>query len=310
MIASLPATVRLLTFHCNKPEFIQLQCETFQKFVEDDYELIVINDAKTQELEQAIEKMCDRYHVRCVRYLQEWHLSDPLNLRILEWLQNPQIYSYHAFFERRIACIANQPSVRHSHVLQYALENFGYHHDDIIALIDGDVFPIRPINIRKLLGDRDIVAVRKRLPGDVDDPLTRDQIDYLWVTFVAFHPRKIPDVRDLQFQVDLIQNKIHDTGSATYHYLQNHPDLSLTLFPRSSSQQLGRFAPRILEKMGFNPREIQFIKGMPEGQFVEVYVDHKLLHFCNSCWDHWGYQQKTRYVKQFIDEIIGGEDET
>ncbi|HEV7738586.1 MAG TPA: hypothetical protein VGO47_14595 [Chlamydiales bacterium] len=298
------AKIRLLTFHCNKPQFLELQCATFSKFLEDEYELIVINDAKTPALEKKIKSVCDSHGIQCVRYEPEWHAKAPLTSRILDWLHNPRVYSLHYFYEKTKDCIADQPSVRHSHVIQYALERFGYDHDDIIALVDGDVFPIRSMNIRQLLKDRDIVAVQKRLPNDPEDPLTKAQIDYLWVTFAAFDPRKIPSPRELQFQVDVIDGVIHDTGSASYHYLVSHPNLRVDLHPRYVSNALAKFmVPELLEK-GFSSQEIQFIKTLPSRHFVEFYINHCLLHFANSCWDHEGYQEKTWYVNNFIDQLL------
>lgn len=298
------AKVRFLTFHYNKPEFIKLQYETLAKFVQNDYELIVINDAKSPALENEIELMCKQYGIPCIRYEQSWHQQEPLNFLILDWLNNPDIYSYHFFNENTIECIANQPSVRHSHVICYALEKFGYDHDDIVVLLDGDVFPIRPIDVRELLKDRDIVAVRKRLPESSADPLTIDKIDYLWVTFAAFNPSKIPNARELQFQVDLINNKIHDTGAASYHYLAQYPYLKFTLFPRYSSHSLAQLGLNELIRMGFRQNEIDFIKKLPSRHFVEFYVGHRLLHFSNSCWDHPGYQEKTAYVQEFINKLL------
>lgn len=302
--ADLSAKIRIITFHCNKPEFLELQAKTFSKFMQNDYDFIVINDAKTEALEKDIRKICDAYGIQCVRYDPSLHETDPLNFRILDWLHSPDIYSLHFFEEKTIKCISNQPSVRHSHLIQYALTMFGYGHNDIVAIVDGDVFPIRPFNIRHLLENRDIVAVRKRLPENEDDPLTKAQIDYLWVTFAAFNPKKIPDAKELQFQVDLIGDVIHDTGAASYHYLISHPEVSVSLFPRVSSQSLAPLTKHALKQQGFKSHEINFIKSLPSRHFVEFYADHKLLHFSNSCFDLPGYREKMLYVETFVNKLL------
>ncbi len=49
-IAPLSAKVLLFTFAYNRPELIELQYKTFKKFLLDDYELIVINDAKSPDM--------------------------------------------------------------------------------------------------------------------------------------------------------------------------------------------------------------------------------------------------------------------
>ena len=67
------AKVRFLTFHYNHPEFIEIQYQTFQKFMMDDYELIVFNDAKDPKFEIAIRETCEKYGIPCIRFQQEWH---------------------------------------------------------------------------------------------------------------------------------------------------------------------------------------------------------------------------------------------
>lgn len=83
------ATVRILTFHYNQPEFIEIQYKTLKKFLMDDFELIVFNDAKTPENEKGIENICNEHGIKCVRFKPEWHLIDPLNIYLQECLQEP-----------------------------------------------------------------------------------------------------------------------------------------------------------------------------------------------------------------------------
>ena len=56
--------------------------------------------------------------------------------------------------------IRENPSVRHFHVIDYALEHYGYDHDDIIVIMDGDNFLIKPLSIRELLGRNDIIGFK------------------------------------------------------------------------------------------------------------------------------------------------------
>jgi hypothetical protein len=140
--------VRILTFHCNQANFIELQYRCLEKFLLDDYELIVFNDASTWENEQAIRETCDRLKIECIRFEPEWHLIDPLNDKIKEWLEDPTLQDA-AFLDIPLEAVPNQGSVRHSHVIQYALDPYGYAHDDALAIMDGDAFFIRSVSLKQ-----------------------------------------------------------------------------------------------------------------------------------------------------------------
>lgn len=92
------AKVRILTFHYNKPDFIELQHRCLQKFMLDEYELIVFNDAATEENERAIRETCESLGIECVRFQPKWHLTSPLNWKIKQWLKSPTTYQLHDHF--------------------------------------------------------------------------------------------------------------------------------------------------------------------------------------------------------------------
>ena len=68
------AKVRILTFHYNRPDFLEYQMRAFQKYLLDDYEVIVFNDAKDAGNECAIRSFCEEHGILCVRFEPEWHL--------------------------------------------------------------------------------------------------------------------------------------------------------------------------------------------------------------------------------------------
>ena len=153
------AKIRILTFHCNQSDFIELQYKTLIKFLKDDFELLVFNDAITKENEQSIEDICNKYQIKCIRFQQEWHLTDPLNCYLKMRLEEPStIGTWGWNASTSIEEIGNNPSVRHNHVIQYALDHYGYDHDDMVVIMDGDNFLIKPLSIRELLNSNHIIA--------------------------------------------------------------------------------------------------------------------------------------------------------
>lgn len=295
----LSAKVRILTFHFNKPEFIVLQHKSFQKFMLDDYEIIVFNDANSLENEGAIEQTCKELGIKCVRYQPEWHETDPLNLQMKEWLDNPEIYS-HIGFNRYpegvdIKGIYGQPSIRHCHVIQYAMDNYGYDHDDVVAIVDGDAFPIRPISLRGMLRNYDIFGIERLI--------TEENVSYLWVPFIAFQPKNLPNVRELKFSVSLISSKIYDTGAATYHYLKKYPGVRVKKYLGSSSTGYHHWNHAQLRQAGFTDAEAMLIKNLPWPQCVEFHIENHVLHFGGSSFALDGHMTKADWVANFINKI-------
>jgi hypothetical protein len=298
--SALFAKIRFLTFHYNKPEYIELQYKTFNKFLLDDYELIVFNDAKNPELVKAINTTCRNLGIMCVRYEQLWHERNPLNDQVLKWISDPTINSHLNFSEIKIESIRSQPSIRHCHVIQYALENYGYNHDDIVGILDGDCFLSRPLSIKDLLGDNHIAGIQKYF--------VEEEIDYLWVPFIIFNPQKIENKDDLKFHVDIINGRLHDTGAHTYHFLKNNPAIRCQKYQGNNSSGFYHWTDQQISSSGFSEREIKFIrdleaiKGFPWPITVEFHVQNHFIHLGNSSFDLPGHQDKEKCIYDFLIE--------
>lgn len=295
------AKVRILTFHFNKPDFIELQYKSFKKFLTSDFELIVFNDAALPTKEREIQEMCDKYSIQCVRFQPEWHLSDPLNHYLKSRLDNPSIYS-HVGGLNSLADIAKQPSVRHCHAIQYALDHYGYNHDDLVIIIDGDAFPMRPLNLKKMLHKHDIAGIQKLI--------SYENVDYLWVVFVAFDPRKIPNPTSLKFHMDVIGDKMYDTGAHSYHYLANNPTVRVNKVLGEASSGFYHWTTEELVANRFKRSEVELIQSLPRAECVEFHMDRRILHFGASSFGLEGHDQKSHCVTEFINKITSSQSST
>jgi hypothetical protein len=298
----LTAKVRLLTFHCNRPDFIELQHKCCEKFILDDYELIVFNDARTSEMEQQIREICQEFEIQCIRFEPEWHFTDPLNLKIKKWVDDPINNSHIGFNKMRtipnLFEIADQPSVRHSHVIQYALDHFGYNHDDLVALIDGDLFPVRHVSLRDLLEGYDMIGIERWSP--------QPNVGYFWVPFVAFNPKTLPNITSLQFNVSLIGNFLHDTGAQSHYYLRDNPTIKAKKFPYKASTEYKHWSDSAMRQDGYKDAEIGLIRNLPSSEAVEFHIGKNFLHFGASSFELMGHQIKSYYVDQFLTQILIG----
>ncbi len=297
----LSAKVRVLTFHFNMPEFIEMQHKCLEAFLVDDYEMIVFNDSPFPHHEQAINDVCQRLGIQCIRYNQEWHLTDPLNHQIKGWLEDPNVYS-HLVFNRESNCritldqIAKQPSVRHAHVIQYALDHFGYDNDDLVVIMDGDAFFIREVHLREIMSEVPLIGALKSI--------WYEDMDYLWVPFIVFDPARLPNLRDLRFNPSVIGRKLHDTGAQTHQYLTDNPEVWHIDFEQDLSTYYRDRSVEDLQSIGFTGHEAWFLRTFPRTQRVEFYMNHSVLHFGSSSFELEGHKEKALKVREFLEQIV------
>ena len=83
--------ILIITHAYNRPEFIEIQHKTFQKFLADEYEFVVFNDARTDAMANQISEACQTNGVRCIRIPQEIHTRPYLPRRPGDPLQRANI---------------------------------------------------------------------------------------------------------------------------------------------------------------------------------------------------------------------------
>jgi glycosyltransferase involved in cell wall biosynthesis len=289
---SLHAKIRLLTFHFNRPDFIEIQAKAFKQFMQDDYELIVFNDGGSGNKE-AIEEMCHKLQIQCIRFEPEWHETAPLNELIYQMFQDP---SYQGGLLGPGKPLSQHPSVRHCHVIQYALDHFGYNHDDIVAIVDGDLFPIRPLYLRQLLAYYQMIGIERPVSGcDM----------YLWSPFIALDMPKLPDKEDLRFHVDLIDGYIQDSGAHSYHYMRRHPEVPVRKYKMDSSRSFVGWDENLLKwHHNFTDEEIELTNALSTEHAVEFHMEHRLMHYGTSSFSDFLNSVKSDCVKSFFKELL------
>lgn len=85
------ANVLVITHSYNRPDFIEIQHRTFQKFLRDDFQFVVFNDAASEEMKSKIEDVCARLGIRCICIPQEIHAAPYLAREPNDDYQNPAV---------------------------------------------------------------------------------------------------------------------------------------------------------------------------------------------------------------------------
>ena len=289
---SIAAKVLLITHSYNRPDFIEIQHQTFKKLLHDDYELVVFNDAPDHTMMNRISAMCARYDIRCIRIPQEIHTRPYLPRVPHDNLQ--------------------QTNIRHANCVQYSLDTIGFDHDGIVFILDSDMFLIRPFSISEYMKDKDIAAFIKRAPNSVY---------CLCPALCILSMNKLPHKQTLNFNCGTINGSPADSGGWTYYYLIKHPEVTvkqvdvlyshqLLLEDKHINQPANNSVPdnskiAFYTNLGFNDHEINFLLKKPDT--FEFYLDHYFLHYRDGSNDthqspHY-HTHKFQVFSEFINTI-------
>lgn len=287
------AKVLFITHSYNRPEFIEMQHKTFKKFMLDDYEYVVFNDARDENFMQKINATCAQNNIRCIRIPQDIHTRPYLPRNPGDNLQ--------------------QANIRHANCVQYSLDALGFDHDGIVCILDSDMFLIRSISLESYMADKDIASFMKRAPS---------KIFCLCPAFCILNMKTLPDKKSLNFNTGKIHGWPVDSGGFTYFYLINHPELRVKSASSLYSHQLflgdthlNRLADHSIpkevkaafyENIGFNDNEITFLLKKPDT--FEFYLDNNFLHYRDGSNDTRQtpqyHTQKFQVFSEFINIIL------
>lgn len=145
--------------------------------------------------------------------------------------------------------------------------------------------------------NKDIVGINQKM---------EKKIEHLWVPFIATDMRTLSNKHELNFNIAVINNTMYDTGSQTYYFIKENPQVKVAKYSGKSSTDLYRKSSKELKAHGFNKDEINLIKTISKinkNLRVEFHLDNLLLHVSRSSFDDADYEKKEHCVKEFIEKI-------
>lgn len=275
--------VLIFTYAYNRPDFIVLQDATFKHFMQNEYQFIVFNDAVKPSDYQEIKAVCEQLNIPCIDIPQEIHTRPYLHRTDWGEFKNP-----------------NQPSTRNSNVVQYSLDMVGFNHDDILMLIDSDMFLIKKFDVRAYMNGYKIAAFYKSCCDVImNGQHTADtpHIDYLWIGLAFLNMGTLPLKNALNFNCGT-QGKVQlDAGGFTFAYMK-YLDFSLfkpidricihTLICPSCRAEKSPYCTHnteVLKENGFNKETIAFIQELPvphgkdRHRNTEFFLNNTFVHY-------------------------------
>ncbi len=255
------AKVLLITHGYNRPDFIELHAKTFAAFLQDEYEYVVFNDASQENMCKQIEDKCNQLGIRCFRIPQHLHKK-------------------------------GDAGSRHIDGIAYSLEQIGYDYDGIVALIDSDMFLLKPFSVEKYLENYGIAG---QLQGRRNESV---HVTYISPALAFMDMRILPNKKTLNFQGGHIEGLACDVGAYTHYYFKNNPSISpklcnvlhigawkMGILCKSCTNMTCQDCVKRLKEQKFDNTFITFIQRCPDD--IEFFMDHTFLHYrSGSNWNH------------------------
>lgn len=263
--------VLLMTYVHSRPDFIELHVKTFKAFLLDDYEYVVFNDAPNDGMCRQIEDMCKKHNVRYFR-----------------------VPEHHA---RR-----QQPGARHCDGIRYSLDIIGLHHQGIVAMVDADMFLIKPLSIKEYIRGYDFIGgYQTRTNGSFTATYTSPCLTLMDM-------RTLPNKETLSYEGCVINGLSCDVGGTTYYYFKNNPDLKMKWYTAVSKDTLPHDADQ-LRDLGYDNNQINFLLTINRAFGFEFHGDTHFIHFYAGGSNWPGYspsyiQEKTRLLNELVDQQV------
>lgn len=268
---SLPVDKVLIITHAfNRPDFVELQDQTFKAFLQDDYEFVVFNDARDKKIRKEIKTACKKLSLRCISIPSQLHIN------------------------------RDQPSQRTSDSIQYSLEELGFKHDGIVFVIDSDMFLLHPFNITNFLKGCDLYGCIQYRP---------QQVTYLWNGLIFMDMRTMPNKKSINFDCGRVNGEPVDSGGQIHHYLKNNPSLRWKYYSNIHINALPRDR-NSLKELGYDTIFTDFILSLnPNDPYsMEFHVDSNFLHYrAGGNWTNESiayHTLRTNCLRNFLNALI------
>lgn len=282
------AKILIMTSAYNRPEFIEWQHKTFKKFLLDEYEFVIVNDAEDPKICRKIESECQRLGLTHLRVPQE-ECHKNLQKGVRHWEKAFDFPDKHY-----------RVNFREGEVVQYAFEQRGFKHDDIVVMIDSDIFLIRPLSIRQLLGDNHIYS-------------------QIWnPELMVFNMPKLPHKDAMVFHSGFLGSRWIDLCDFLHIYVKCHDDLKIGKQERHFVHELGKQSDAELAALGYDQKEIDFIRRYTQTitkygfnkslDYIQIF-EKSFLNYCHgSDWGSWYSDEqkrvKTSLLREYIESLV------
>ena len=196
--------IQIFTYAHKRPDFIELQYESIKRYVKNNFEYVVFNNAVDDDsLREEISTICSNLGVKCVNI----ELEDDLRFHGGEL----------NFIDRRYA----NPNIACSYPLVWTFNKYLSNNEEIVCILDSDMFFVSDIDLIKELGDNDLIYTPQwRKP--INNQWT---IHYIATGLIVLNLKKSPVLRTIDWHPGMVEGHNLDVGGRTTWLLKENPQL-------------------------------------------------------------------------------------
>jgi len=261
--------IKIFTFAVNHPEFLRLQMRSFQRYLEEDFEFVIFNNALFDYMNgnnaQSILMEGQSIGATVIDVEKDQGIID----RCQEMEKSCSIFNRNGQY--------SNANVAHAYALCWAWEKFISEEKGPIAILDSDIFLIEPTKLTEAIQyeGRCIIDGRTHRDGRV--------FRYMWPTLFLADMARLPNPKTLSWWCGQIEGVPVDVGGQTHHYLKAHPEIIIEGINREHFSDS--------ESCEFHP-----------ANYDEFYLNGAtILHYrCGSNWDQRSreyHEKKTAWLK-------------
>lgn len=240
-------TVSFFSLAVNTVFPIDIMYRQFKKYIKEEFEFILLNDAYEAQAEKDINTITAANKITCVRVPQEIHpfqnpsdcLADTLNWLVHEYAGNP-------------------------------FNNF-----DIIVIMHTDIFPICKVSMTEILGNYVVASTTEfRKVDDVG-------VTYLYPAFTIINIKALKEigVKELDFGL----SPGIDTGGKTKDFIDKYPDL-VKFLPNHQASYFVRTLNESESLAQYFKEDLEITRaaGLSSGWIADGGMYH---YMCGSAWN-------------------------
>lgn len=200
--------IKIYTFSHKRSDFIEMQLRSFHKNIEGQFEFIVFNNAsfdKDKRNYNEIKNLCRKNNLTCIDVINDPEIVSSIHDLHKEYIFN-NIGEY------------SNPSIACAYPLCWAWKHIISKSDDMICIIDSDMFFINKRNISKDLQTYDLMYMpQSRGPNG--------EVNYMWNGISFMNLKLMPNKESIDWWCGFVEGQPADVGGQTHFYLKNHPEL-------------------------------------------------------------------------------------
>lgn len=178
--------ITIYTIADKRPDFIPVQYESFKKFVKDDYDYIVINNAiDSKKRRDLIRKTCEELQIKSIEVKKE---------NRFKIIGKQKVFSITGSYRNA--------NVGTAYPIKWAWEKMCKDENDLFVLIDSDMFLLKPTSFIEEIGKNDasFVIQYRGIENDKTSIVT-----YPWNGICILNHKKIPSLIDLNWDCGVIE---------------------------------------------------------------------------------------------------------